>query len=138
VAICQIYVAFKFLFLRRPLIFWVFLADPTRLLALGYQAQARGAGAEEQGAPSFFLKEEEEPVGCFQVGLRFFGLFYKNLLRLILTPPARYQHLHDTNNPPVGRWGNCEPKRGFKAAPSPPQKQNSEHTRQKEVNSTGW
>jgi hypothetical protein len=26
----------------------------------------------------------------------------------------------------------------LKAAPSPPQKQNSEHTRQKEVNSTGW
>jgi hypothetical protein len=32
------------------------------------------------------------------------------LLRLILTPPARHQHPHDTNNPPVGRWGNCEPK----------------------------
>jgi hypothetical protein len=30
------------------------------------------------------------------------------------------------------------PDGGHKAAPSPPQKQNSEHTRQKEVNSTGW
>jgi hypothetical protein len=27
---------------------------------------------------------------------------------------------------------------GLKAAPSPPQKQNSEHTRQKEVKSMGW
>jgi hypothetical protein len=30
------------------------------------------------------------------------------------------------------------PNGGLKAAPSPPQKQNREHTRQKEVNSTGW
>jgi hypothetical protein len=30
------------------------------------------------------------------------------------------------------------PNGGLKAAPSPPQKQNSEHTRQKEVNSTGF
>jgi hypothetical protein len=33
---------------------------------------------------------------------------------------------------------NVSPNGGLKAAPSPPQKQNSEHTRQKEVNSTGW
>jgi hypothetical protein len=32
------------------------------------------------------------------------------LLHVILTPPGRYQHPHDTSNPPVGRWGNCEPK----------------------------
>jgi hypothetical protein len=46
------------------------------------------------------------------VGLRFFGLFCKNFLRVILTPPARYQHPHDANNPKpqVGHWGNCEPK----------------------------
>ena len=44
------------------------------------------------------------------VELRFFGLFCKNLLHVILTPPGRYQHPHDTSNPPVGRWGNCEPK----------------------------
>jgi hypothetical protein len=50
-------------------------------------------------------KNKQESVGCFYVGLRFFGLFCKMLLRLILTPPARYQHPHDTNNPPVGRWG---------------------------------
>jgi hypothetical protein len=31
-----------------------------------------------------------------------------------------------------------KPNGGLKAAPSPPQKQHSEHTRQKEVNSTGW
>jgi hypothetical protein len=30
------------------------------------------------------------------------------------------------------------PNGGLKAAPSPPQKQHSEHTGQKEVNSTGW
>jgi hypothetical protein len=30
------------------------------------------------------------------------------------------------------------PNGGLKAAPSPPQKQHREHTRQKEVNSTGW
>jgi hypothetical protein len=63
------------------------------------------------------------------------------LLRVILTPPATYhtwhQHPHDTNSPPVGRWGNCERKWWPQGtAPSPPQKQNSEHTRQKEVNST--
>ena len=44
------------------------------------------------------------------MGLRFFGLFCKNLLHVILTPPARYQHPHDANNPQVGHWGNCEPK----------------------------
>jgi hypothetical protein len=32
------------------------------------------------------------------------------LLRVILTPPARYQHPHDTNNPQVGHWGSCKPK----------------------------
>jgi hypothetical protein len=46
------------------------------------------------------------------VGLRFFGLFCKALLRAILTPPARcqYQHPHDANNPQVGHWGNFKPK----------------------------
>jgi hypothetical protein len=44
------------------------------------------------------------------VELRFFCLFCKNLLHVILTPPGRYYHPHDTSNPPVGRWGNCEPK----------------------------
>jgi hypothetical protein len=64
-----------------------------------------------QGAPKKETKQnKEESVGCFYVGLRFFGLFCKMLLRVILTPPARYQHPHDTNNPPVGRWGNYEPK----------------------------
>jgi hypothetical protein len=46
----------------------------------------------------------------FLGGIAFFCLFCKILLRLILTPPARYQHPHDTSNPPVGRWGNCGPK----------------------------
>jgi hypothetical protein len=32
------------------------------------------------------------------------------LLRVILTPPARYQHPHDANNPQVGHWGICKPK----------------------------
>jgi hypothetical protein len=64
-----------------------------------------------QGAPKKRKKENKgEPVGCFYVGLRFFGLFYKKMLRVILTPPVRYQHPHDNNNPPVGRRGNCEPK----------------------------
>jgi hypothetical protein len=49
-------------------------------------------------------KTKGEPVGCFCVGLRFFGLFCKNLLLV-----ARHF--------------------GLKAAPPPPQKQNSEHTR---------
>jgi hypothetical protein len=40
-------------------------------------------------------KKKEESVGCFYVGLRFFGLFCTDLLRVILTPPARYQHPHD-------------------------------------------
>jgi hypothetical protein len=49
-------------------------------------------------------------VGCFYVGLRFFGLFCKNLLHVILTPPASNQHPHDANNPQVGHLGHCEPK----------------------------
>jgi hypothetical protein len=44
------------------------------------------------------------------VGLRFFGLFCKMLLRVSLTPPTRYQHPHDANNPQLGHWGNCAPK----------------------------
>jgi hypothetical protein len=64
----------------------------------------------QQGAPKKDQKNKGESVGCFYVGLRFFGLFRKILVRVILTPPARYQHSHYTNNPPVGRWGNCEPK----------------------------
>jgi hypothetical protein len=44
------------------------------------------------------------------VGLRFFGLFCKILVRVILTPPAGYQHPHDANNPQVGHWDNCKPK----------------------------
>merc|ERR1712127_943987 len=72
--------------------------------------------------------------GCFCVGLRFFGLFCKNLLHVILTPPARYQHPHDANNPQVGHWGNCEPKWWPQASRQhllllKNQKQNSEHTK---------
>ena len=64
-----------------------------------------------QGAPQKKTKKNKgESVGCFCVGLRFFGLFCKNLLHVILTPPARYQHPHDANNPQVGHWGNCKPK----------------------------
>jgi hypothetical protein len=55
-------------------------------------------------------QKKTEPVGCFYVGLRFFCLFCKMLLHVILTPPARYQHPHDANNPQVGHWGNCKPK----------------------------
>jgi hypothetical protein len=68
-----------------------------------------------QGA-SAKKNNKEESVGCFYVGwsgIAFFGLFCKNLLHVILTPPARYQHPHDANNPQVGHWGNCgncEPK----------------------------
>jgi hypothetical protein len=44
----------------------------------------------KQGASKKKEKEnKEESVGCFCVGLRFFGLFCKNLLHVILTPPAR-------------------------------------------------
>jgi hypothetical protein len=51
------------------------------------------------------------------------------LLRVILTSPARYQHPHDANTPQVGHWAIVSPNGGLKAAPPPPQKQNSEHTR---------
>jgi hypothetical protein len=44
------------------------------------------------------------------VRLRVFGLFCKMLLRVNLTPPARYQDPHDANNPQVGHWSNCKPK----------------------------
>jgi hypothetical protein len=54
--------------------------------------------------------KKTEPVGCFYVGLPFFGLLRKLSLRVILTPPARYQHPHDANNPQVGHWGSCKPK----------------------------
>jgi hypothetical protein len=47
---------------------------------------------------------------CFLRGIAFFGLFCKMLLRVILTPPARYQHPHDANNSQVGHCGNCKPK----------------------------
>jgi hypothetical protein len=90
-----------------------------------------------QGASKKKPKNKEESVGCFKhcfcVGLRFFGLFCKNLLHVILTPPARYQHPHDANNPQVGHGAIMSPNGGLKAAPPrrspPPQKQNSEHTR---------
>jgi hypothetical protein len=54
-------------------------------------------------------KNKREWVGCFYVGCGI-AFFWPFLLRIILTPPARYQHPHGTNNPPVGHWGNCEPK----------------------------
>jgi hypothetical protein len=61
-----------------------------------------------------YVKKKKDKVGrSLSVGLRFFGLVCKSLLHVILTPPGRYQHPHDTSNPPVasiGRWGNCEPK----------------------------
>ena len=90
-----------------------------------------------QGAPKKIKnKNKEESVGCFYVGLRFFGLFCKNLLHVILTPPARYQHPHDANNPQVGHWGNCEPRWWPQASRQhllllllKNQKQNSEHTK---------
>jgi len=48
-----------------------------------------------------------------------------------------HQHPHDTSKPPIRSLGALvSPNGGLKAAPSPPQKENSEHTRQKEVNST--
>jgi hypothetical protein len=56
------------------------------------------------------LKKKKKVGRSLCVELRLFGLFCKNLLHVILTPPGRYQHPHDTSNPPVGRWGNCEPK----------------------------
>jgi hypothetical protein len=74
-----------------------------------WQAALRDAGGK--GPLKKKKKNKEgESVGCFCVGLRFFGLFCKNLLHVILTPPARYQHPHDANNPQVGHWGNYEPK----------------------------
>jgi hypothetical protein len=68
------------------------------------------------------------------VELRFFGLFCKNLLHVIWTPPARYQHPHDANNPQVGHWGNSEPRWWPQASRQhlillKNQKQNSEHTK---------
>jgi hypothetical protein len=57
-----------------------------------------------KGPPKKKGKKGGELVGCFCVGLRCFGLFCKNLLHVILTPPARYQHPHDANNPQVGHW----------------------------------
>jgi hypothetical protein len=60
---------------------------------------AQGGGHDT--AKKGHLKKKAESVGCFYVGLRFFGLFCKNLLHVILTPPARYQHPHDANNPQV-------------------------------------
>jgi hypothetical protein len=86
-------------------------------------------------------KKEEESVGCFYVGLRFFGLFCKNLLHVILTPPARYQHPHDANNPQVGHWGNCEPRWWPQASRQhllllKNQKNKTANTQK--VNSTGW
>jgi hypothetical protein len=72
-------------------------------------------------------------VFTWDVGLCFFGLFCTVLdvvARHFLTPPARCQHSHDANNPQVPGWvagAIVSPNGGLKAAPSPPQKQNSEH-----------
>jgi hypothetical protein len=49
-----------------------------------------------------------------------------------------HQHPHDTINPQYVTVTIVSPNGGLKAAPSPPPKKKSEHTRQKEVNSTGW
>jgi hypothetical protein len=38
------------------------------------------------------------------------AIFRPILLRVVLALPARHQQPHDTNNPPAGRWGSCEPK----------------------------
>jgi hypothetical protein len=83
-------------------------------------------------------KEKEESVGCFYVGLRFFGLFCKMSLRVILTPPARYQHPHDANNPQVGRWGNCKPRWWPQGSSFSSSKTKQRTPRQTEANSTGW
>jgi hypothetical protein len=39
--------------------------------------QGTGTGTGKGHLNFFKKKEEEEPVGCFQIGLRFFGLFIK-------------------------------------------------------------
>jgi hypothetical protein len=92
-----------------------------------------------QGAPK---KKKGESVGCFCVGLRFFGLFCKNLLHVILTPPARYQHPHDANNPQVGvnvgHWGNYEPKWWPQGSTSSSSNLKNKTANTQEVNSTGW
>jgi hypothetical protein len=64
-----------------------------------------GSGIQQMfylGGPSLFLfvhllqeaslkKKSKDKVGrSLSLGLRFFGLFYKNLLHIILTPPGRY------------------------------------------------
>jgi hypothetical protein len=55
-----------------------------------------------KGPLLFFLKDKKKAGRLLSVvGLRFFCRFCQNLLRVILTPPGRYQHPHDTNNPPV-------------------------------------
>jgi hypothetical protein len=90
---------------------------PSRALAIGawcFQRAARLLGARDpENMEVGRLNEVQEnkkkgqtkSVGRFQWDC-------KNLLQVILTPPGRYryQHPHDTSNPPVGRWGNCEPK----------------------------
>jgi hypothetical protein len=45
-------------------------------------------GSAARGAQKNKQKNKGESVGCFYVGLRFFGLFCKMLLRVILTSPA--------------------------------------------------
>jgi hypothetical protein len=87
------------------------------------------------GSVDFFCR----PLGCFYVGLRLFGLFCKNLLHVILTPPARYQHPHDTNSPPVvGHWGNCEPKWWPQGRRQHLLLLKNKTANTQEVNSTGW
>jgi hypothetical protein len=92
-----------------------------------------------QGAPQKKPKKNKgESVGCFCVGLRFFGLFGKNLLHVILTPPVRYQHPHAANNPQVGHWGNCEPKWWPQASRQHLLLLKNKTANTQEVNSTGW
>jgi hypothetical protein len=51
-----------------------------------------------------FFKKKVKSVGRFQwdyLQITTSGLFCKNLLHVILTPPGRHQHPHDNSNPPV-------------------------------------
>jgi hypothetical protein len=68
------------------------------------------------------------------------AIFWPILLCVILTPLARHQQPCMTPTT-ITYWqvagAIVSPNGGLNAAPSPPHKQNSEHTRQKEVNSTG-
>jgi hypothetical protein len=108
------------------------LRCPTKVGIYAHMPHAQFKGPLEK-------KKKPHKVGrSLCVELRFFGLFCKNLLHVILTPPGRYPHPHDTSNPPVGRWGNCEPKWWPQGSSFCLLKNKIANTRQKEVNSTGW